>query len=387
MKKLLIISEKFWPNGGGAELATYLISKILSRHYDVSILTSSKSFQANYAKISYVPWLEADHKFALWLKIIKNKDIIERIVRKHDIIYIPRASFPVIPLAKKLNKKVIVHLHDYIPICYNAIVTSNKVDSLRVMKFELMEHGSIGRALIASFLSPLNKLSKLWISKADRVICVSKKQAEIIAQQAPELARKLKVIYNPLPQIRFIKKDIGNPTLLYLGGDSYVKGFYIFLKAANFLLKQNKKLKFLITGNLRKSSRELIDKLNRNNKAYILFGRLKYKDVLKLHSSAMALLFPSIWEEPLPYVVIESMLAGTIPIASNVGGVPEIVKETYAEKILFSPGDVDSLVRSIWKVQLLSKEQMLNVGIEMRKKVLERFNSKIIEDKLIESFS
>ena len=44
-----------------------------------------------------------------------------------------------------------------------------------------------------------------------------------------------------------------------------------------------------------------------------------------LHSRAYALLSPSIWEEPLPYVVIKSMLMGTIPIAARTGGVPEVV--------------------------------------------------------------
>ena len=45
-----------------------------------------------------------------------------------------------------------------------------------------------------------------------------------------------------------------------------------------------------------------------------------------IHFITYALLFTSIWEGPLPYVVMESMLARTLPISSKVGGVPEIVQ-------------------------------------------------------------
>jgi glycosyltransferase involved in cell wall biosynthesis len=46
----------------------------------------------------------------------------------------------------------------------------------------------------------------------------------------------------------------------------------------------------------------------------IVYEELLHEEVVKLH----VLLFSSIWEESLPHAVIESMLMGTIPVATRV---------------------------------------------------------------------
>jgi len=68
--------------------------------------------------------------------------------------------------------------------------------------------------------------------------------------------------------------------------------------------------------------------INKLSNKVVLLGRISHDNVLKLHAQAWALLFPSILEEPLPYAVVEALMAGTIPVAFAVGGVPEIVEGT-----------------------------------------------------------
>ena len=68
-------------------------------------------------------------------------------MREHDVVYIPRYCYSLVPFAKRLGKKVFVHLHDYQPISYNATVFSEaKGDrsspNVDAVKFELLEHGS-----------------------------------------------------------------------------------------------------------------------------------------------------------------------------------------------------------------------------------------------------
>ena len=36
---------------------------------------------------------------------------------------------------------------------------------------------------------------------------------------------------------------------------------------------------------------------------------------------------------------MEAMAMGTIPVASRIGGIPEIIKGTYAERMMFTLGD------------------------------------------------
>jgi len=116
---------------------------------------------------------------------------------------------------------------------------------------------------------------------------------------------------------------------------------------------------------------------------YIVYEELPYEEVIKLHARAYALLFPSIWEEPLPYVIMESMPLGTIPIASRVGGVPEIVKGTPAEEYMFTPGDAREFLDGVEKLILQPREAIVDTGMKLREHALKLFNKEEIEGELV----
>ncbi len=65
----------------------------------------------------------------------------------------------------------------------------------------------------------------------------------------------------------------------------------------------------------------------------------------------------------------------------------EIVKETYAEKFLFKPGNVEEFVDRIEIVLSLSKEQILDIGLRLREDISKRFNNEVIKKQLLEVFS
>jgi len=99
------------------------------------------------------------------------------------------------------------------------------------------------------------------------------------------------------------------PTILYVGGGSYIKGFHFFMQAALNALKRGKHASFLLAGEFRREHGVLVRKLNEAfGKRFRLLGRLSHEDVLKLYSRSYAVLVPSVCEEPLPYVVLEAML-------------------------------------------------------------------------------
>jgi GT2 family glycosyltransferase len=63
-------------------------------------------------------------------------------------------------------------------------------------------------------------------------------------------------------------------------------------------------------------------------------------------ASLDALVVPSVWPETSPLVIREAFLAGRPVIASDIGGIPELVDHAQ-NGLLFAPGDIDGLARAL----------------------------------------
>ncbi|OYT55360.1 MAG: hypothetical protein B6U76_06235 [Desulfurococcales archaeon ex4484_217_2] len=394
--KILVISERWWPEGTGGILASHLISRVLrDSGFELLVVHGTKK-PVIIEGINYIysGLLSARNKYRLWLNcfVLTKQPWFVKVVQKCDVVYIPRICYPLIPFVKKLGKKVVVHLHDYQPVSYSSIVYNGEGgESLSdIIRFEVLEHGSISRAIFGAFMAPVNILAKLWLREADAVICVSRRQAKIISRRIPELARKIRVVYNPLPEIPPLEEKLENPAFTYAGGGSYVKGFHIFIKAALNILKRGRNVDFMITGGSRAFQYQQIKFIERLNNMFTgvfrLLGHIPYEDVLKLYSRSSAILVPSIWEEPLPYVIMEATAMGTIPVASRIGGIPEIVEGTYAEKTLFTPGSVEEMIDRMEVVLSMSREGLVDIGYKLREYVLRKFDRETIALKLFKIF-
>jgi glycosyltransferase involved in cell wall biosynthesis len=394
--RILVLTKLFWPEGGGAELATYIIVKdILSKHYDVTIVSGTRSPEPNILKhAKYIHWgaLEARYKPIEWIKTFMGIDRVRNLVEEADIVYIP--SHTLIPLTiavKTINPrgKVVLHLHNYQLLTYTSVVlASREPDMATDIIVELGEHKSLLRALLAGFGHYINYINRLVAMLADKIICVSHRQCEIILRYIPEVRDKEEVIYNPPPPIPTINKRVSDePTLIYAGGASYTKGFQILIKALTKILRKHEAKAYIILGKASSKVKAFVMKLAREvNGRLIPLDRLPYNEYLKLHDHAWTLLFPSISEEPLPYAIVESMLTGTIPIASVVGGIPEIIKGSPAEEYLFTPGDVNEFIDRIEKLLLQSRDRTIDIGIKLREHILRLLHEERIKSRFTSLF-
>ena len=118
-----------------------------------------------------------------------------------------------------------------------------------------------------------------------------------------------------------------------------------------------------------------------------VMGRVEHEKILEIRKKTWALIFPSISEEPLPYALVEAMALGTTPIASEISGVPEIIRETPTEKYLLKPGSVYTLVNKIKLLSSWSRKEVLVTGIELRKHIYELFNEEKLTKKLFSLFA
>lgn len=133
------------------------------------------------------------------------------------------------------------------------------------------------------------------------------------------------------------------------------KGVLELVKA----LKQadNKNIKLLIVGsalNALSSKTEYqnqiekeIDKIGDNIK---FTGFVEYKKIFELYNAADIAVMPSVWNDPAPLSVIESIMCGLPIITTNSGGIPEYVNLKNAIVLDRENNLVDNLAENILKV-------------------------------------
>ncbi|MCF6276313.1 MAG: glycosyltransferase [Candidatus Magasanikbacteria bacterium] len=90
------------------------------------------------------------------------------------------------------------------------------------------------------------------------------------------------------------------------------------------------------------------------------------KKLERLIGGARILVTPSIWYENYPLSVLEAKAMGKIVLASNIGGLPEMVSNS----MLFEPRNSEEMALKIKYWFNKKEEELLDVGQELRKEVL-----------------
>ncbi|MEM3602082.1 MAG: glycosyltransferase, partial [Candidatus Bathyarchaeia archaeon] len=354
---ILFLSELLHPHGGGGELATYLYARLLRRAgFRIAIVTNRFAGEREISKsenlvIYRLPIFNdrEGYKYSIYRRFDVLLSVFMRKKMKWaDLIYIPRFWHQAIPLAKAYGKPVITHLHGYIPVCplaslynFQKNITCNRRGSFCQIKCIYTHEKSHMRKVNEIFLSTLlnfclSQLMGKTVELSDALICVSNAQKRLILSRMPILHDKIHVIYNPLPNLHETKvedKDFG-----FFGGSNPLKGFKVLFKA---LKKLRFKSQFKVHAT-NFSHQMLWRKILSVSPSLAVYPRLPTKIYQKLYKKIGTVIFPSIWPEPLPYVVYEALLRGRLVIASSLGGIPEQVSNCPGT-LLFKPGNFEKL--------------------------------------------
>jgi glycosyltransferase involved in cell wall biosynthesis len=136
-------------------------------------------------------------------------------------------------------------------------------------------------------------------------------------------------------------------TLGMLGTIDPNKGQLIAIKAAHLLIQEGVRLKLKIAGAVSNGvyEQQLHTYLNQN----LLHNYIEFigciQDSDEYLKSLDILLVPS-FDEALPTVILEALAIGTIVVASNVGGIPEIIRHNI-NGLLATVGDEAELAKLI----------------------------------------
>jgi glycosyltransferase involved in cell wall biosynthesis len=195
-------------------------------------------------------------------------------------------------------------------------------------------------------------------------------------------AGRLFTIHNGIEPSRFKVRepdpDAGAPVIGFHGRWVEKKGIHVLLEALRILTRGGREFRALIAGGpdfpevtaTSSGMGERIVAAAREIPGVQLPGTIPYAGIPDLLSRVDIGVVPSIYEEPFGIVVLEYLASGIPVVASNVGGIPEIVDDAVG--ILVPPGDAEALAGAIERL-LDDPDARLRMGREGRRRVEERF--------------
>jgi glycosyltransferase involved in cell wall biosynthesis len=138
------------------------------------------------------------------------------------------------------------------------------------------------------------------------------------------------------------RRPRGTPSLLYAGQLARHKGVSTLIAALKGL--PNIDLRLDIAGD--GPERGKLKELSRGDGRIKFHGFLRDDEMAQLYDKAGALVVPSLWYENSPFVIYEGLSRGVPVVGSEIGGIPELIRDGY-NGFLFAPGDALDLKRKI----------------------------------------
>lgn len=405
--KVLLINNHHRQNGG-AERYYFELAKLLARKgHDVAFFSmkAPKNVQTKWSKyfLSEVDFTKNGPK-TLFKKIERTfysfeaKTKIAKLLNdfKPDIVHIQNIYYYISPSIlgeiKKRHIPIVQTVHDYELISPNlTLFSQGKICEItkRHKFYKALLHKSVKGSYIASGVAVIVSYLQYIFKFHERAINTFIAPSKFMKKKLREYGFQAKnVVVLPnfviLPKYTKITSKKGEGYVLYFGRLTTHKGLMILLEAA----KKLPKIKFkIIGGYLDSNIKEEIQKIKHskhiNNIEFLDFqGGNKLKESIR---RASFVVIPSLWYENQPYSILESYSYGKPVIASNIGGIPEIIKENETG-LMFKPGDIDDFSKQVKK--LWSNRNLIEkMGKSAYAYVKQNFNEDCYYSRLIGIYS
>lgn len=374
---ICFINALFPPDAyGGAENYVKRTAKeLISRDYDVTIITTQKydgisSLSPTRDDYEEIPiWrfypLNLYHRTdgesaniiekAVWHQLdtnnIHSKKVVKKILAKvePDVIHTNNLTGISTSIGKAVRQSESFHvhtLHDYSLICPKSNMTRELTASegdIEVCKdpptpcriFSKQKQSTLGRP-------------DLVLSPSQHVIDIHHENG--IFRDVP--CRRLRLGIKSIDSHRSISDNL---SVLYVGKQMKAKGIKTLFDAA----RQLPEITFHVcgTGPLEDETERMSETIDN----FCYHGFVSETKLKQLRSKSRVAIVPSIWMENSPFTIYESFASGLPVIGSNIGGIPELI-EPDERGDLFTAGDPDDLAESI--SELITDKERLNMMSE-----------------------
>lgn len=231
-------------------------------------------------------------------------------------------KYPLFKLAKRLRKKVVVHLH-----------CGSQIEEIWSAKYQYMfEHCDCG----------------IFLSES-----LKKKVEEYVGKSA-----KMKVVYNPCPIVQDTTGYEKKNYILFSGTLYEGKGYKDLIRAFAKIASKYPDWKIVLAGNGEiEQAKALAAELGITGQVDLL-GWVSGEAKHLAFCEAKALCLPS-YAEGFPMAVLDAWAYGLPVVTTPVGGVPDVAVDG-SNVLLFTPGDVDTLA---------DKLELIVSNADLRKKL------------------
>jgi teichuronic acid biosynthesis glycosyltransferase TuaC len=377
--KLCIVTHTFLPHVGGIEKVVNEQSKRLqNRNFEPLIVTNRigtpQKYKVNGVNVECYESLNTGFRLGIPYSIPTV------------------TSFPT--FLKAVNSSKIVHAHGH---PYLTSLAAGKLAKMYSKPFVLTQHNTFIE--YNNMFDEVERLNDMTIGKqnlrdADVIIAVSGATKDYVLSLGAK-SKKVKVLHNGVDLDKFrpqakkrdeTRRKLGIQqnaiVVLTVRRLVYKNGVDTLIEGANIAVKKNPRIVFLAVGKGPDSDgvKLRIQQLGIEDN-FKLAGFVSDVDLPSYYNAADLFVLPSKSGEGLPLVALEAMASALPVIATDVGGIREVLKEDYGK--LVPPNQPELLAEAIldYAAQDFSKRKL-----ELRAMMEEKFSWDKNVERLIEIY-
>ena len=197
----------------------------------------------------------------------------------------------------------------------------------------------VKESLLTSFLAMIEMFLHSWLKiyhLVDRFI-VPNHFIEALLLGAGYPAQKIVKMLNPLQLADYTPSYEFGDYILYFGRLDPEKGVMTLVQA----MKRFSHLKLIVVGSGTQSEELLLWCSENRVKNVEFVGPHWGDDLMRYLAGARLVVVPSIWHEPSPMVIYQTLATGKPVIGSNIGGIPDLLTDETG--LLFQPENAEDL--------------------------------------------
>ena len=377
--KLCVVTHTFLPHVGGIERVVYEQSKrLLQKRFELMVLTNRIGTDRQYSydgiRVQCYDSLSIGFRLGIpypipnvtsyktFLESVKSSDLIHA----HGHPYL--SSFMAAKLAKKYSKPLVLTQHN-----------------------TFIEYGN--------FWDTIERLNDLVVGKAvlkeaDKIIVVSNATMRYVLSLGAD-PEKIELLYNGVDLDRFkpltgvrddVRRKLGIAknavVVITVRRLVYKNGVDTLIDSAEIAIKKNPRLVFLVVGEGPDfvEVKAKIEQLGIGSN-FRLTGFVSDEDLPLYYNAADFFVLPSKSGEGLPLVALEAMACGLPVVATNVGGISEIMTEDYGK--IVPPDSPDALAEAVLE---FSRREVSALKNALRTMIAQKYSWDKNVEKLVEIY-